>query len=83
MTRRYGQWAGCPQGQPENTDHCIETVSDDFSPPSRQCGRKRGHGPGGLYCKQHGRMAQISLDRELALRDSRANALRVAMEGKP
>lgn len=60
MTRRYGQWSGHPTGDPENLSNCIEEVMNDrpYTNPSRQCTRKRGHGPGGLYCKQHGRMAE-------------------------
>jgi len=53
--RRYGVWNGCLMGRPEDSTCCIEEVW-----PSRACGliphqcsRKRGHGPDGLYCKQH------------------------------
>ncbi len=51
--RRYGEWAGNPDGVPEDTERCIEEVwpQDEWNP--RQCGRKRGHGPEGCYCKQH------------------------------
>lgn len=47
--RTYGV-NGCP----EDVVCCIEKVY----PPgrwmsSKQCSRKRGHGPDGLYCKQH------------------------------
>ncbi len=51
--RRYGMWAGCPNGVPEDITRCIAEIP---SPPSWQhvqCSRKRGHGPGGLFCKQH------------------------------
>lgn len=53
--RRYGQWAGNPKGMAEDPDCCIEKVwpQDGIPPGSRQCQRKRGHGPDGLYCKQH------------------------------
>lgn len=52
--RRYGQWAGNPKGTPEDPECCIEEVwptQGGWSP--YQCSRKRGHGPDGLYCKQH------------------------------
>lgn len=55
--KRYGCWAGKPNGTPEDTRHCIEEISggqggySDYI--SRQCGRKRGYGIYGLYCKQH------------------------------
>lgn len=51
--RRYGAWSGCPQGRPEDPACCIEEVwpHDGWIP--HQCSRKRGHGPDGLYCKQH------------------------------
>lgn len=48
--RRYGASDGCPRGDDENPTCCIEKV-DDWIP--RQCSRKRGHGPDGLYCGQH------------------------------
>jgi len=53
--RRYGQWAGNPQGFPENKANCIYEIfpctRDDWIP--HQCRRKRGYGTDGLYCKQH------------------------------
>jgi hypothetical protein len=51
---RYGVWNGCPQGQAQDPYRCIEEVwpsSGGWTP--YQCCRKRGHGPDGLYCKQH------------------------------
>jgi len=55
--RRYGQWAGNERGVPEVAGYCIEEIwpADSFVP--RQCGRLHGHGPDGLYCKQHGKRA--------------------------
>ena len=52
--RIYGAWAGNPQGHEEDVALCIESVHE----PGRggmihQCYKKRGHGDGGLYCKQH------------------------------
>lgn len=49
--RRYCQWSGNPKGVPENPKRCIEEVMDGYF--IVQCKRKRGHGPDGLYCKQH------------------------------
>lgn len=49
--RRYGKWAGNPTGVPEDEKRCIAEVLDGFL--YRQCGRKRGKGPDGLYCTQH------------------------------
>ena len=54
--RRYGQWAGNPDGFPENKERCVEVVWRDYK--SHQCGRRRGHGPDGQYCKQHSRRHQ-------------------------
>lgn len=55
--RRYGCWAGKPEGRPEDMDLCIESVrgkGGGFSSYlSVQCSRKRGHGFGGMFCKQH------------------------------
>jgi len=46
--RRYGD-----NGNPEDIDRCIACVSDSSGWHFYQCSRKRGHGPDGLYCKQH------------------------------
>lgn len=52
--RRFGCWAGRPQGTPEDPKHCIEEVhSGERGGLFHQCHRPRGHGPDGLYCKQH------------------------------
>jgi len=51
--RIYGQWAGNPKGTPEDPALCVEGVWNLYAPGFPQCSRKRGHGPGGLYCKQH------------------------------
>ena len=56
MTRRYGQWAGNPRGWPEDVERCVESVFSGMR--SRQCTRRRGHGPEGLYCRQHGRLEE-------------------------
>lgn len=48
---KYHQWAGNPKGQPYKDGCCAyEVWSNIFS---YQCSRKNGHGPNGLYCKQH------------------------------
>ena len=52
--RRYGQWVGNPKGRRQDPTKCIEEVwpsNGGWIP--YQCTRKRGHGPDGLYCKQH------------------------------
>ncbi len=55
--RRYGSWAGNEKGNPEDTTKCIVEVHDSSRGClSHQCRRKRGHGPDGLYCKQHAMM---------------------------
>lgn len=51
--RRYGEWAGNPKGIPENEERCVKEVWPAHQWTSVQCPRKRGHGPDGLYCKQH------------------------------
>jgi len=57
--RTYGTWAGNPDGRPEDPERCIEEVwSGPGGTIACQCSRKRGHGPEGLYCKQHARMAE-------------------------
>lgn len=49
--RRYGNWIGNPKGTKEDTSRCIASVFSSYR--FNQCSRKRGHGEGGLYCKQH------------------------------
>ena len=51
--RRYGY-----QNFPEDITCCVADVPDRNSVVFYQCCRKRGHGPGGLYCKQHGKMIE-------------------------
>lgn len=51
--RRYGEWAGNEAGVPEDTARCVEKVWPTYQFSDKQCSRKRGHGPKGLYCKQH------------------------------
>lgn len=50
--RRYGVWAGNPEGYPEDVTRCAEQVFPTIGTHC-QCVRKRGHGPDGEYCKQH------------------------------
>ena len=56
--RRYNRWGGNPKGTPEDQLLCIVQVHDRQTrwPSFSQCRRKRGHGPGGLYCKQHAKI---------------------------
>ena len=51
--RIYGKWAGNPKGIPEDTTRCIKGVWLSRAMRAYQCARKRGHGPDGLFCKQH------------------------------
>ena len=56
--RRYGKWAGQPEGVKEDTSRCVAQVRDDYM-NSYQCCRKRGHGIEGLFCKQHAKGAEV------------------------
>lgn len=54
--RWYNKWAGNPHGHREDVTRCVvEVWPNERAGVARasQCARKRGHGPGGLYCKQH------------------------------
>lgn len=55
--RIYNQWAGNESGSREKPDQCVVSVFPGTSYVSVQCSRKRGNGPDGLYCKQHGKKA--------------------------
>ena len=63
--RRYGQWSGNPQGQAGDPERCEYAVWSDHR--ERQCSRKRGHGEGGRYCRQHAAAMERSaeIDREI------------------
>ena len=51
--RRYGCWAGRPNGVPEDPTLCVEEVGfGDRMGIGRQCQRKRAIGD---YCLQHAR----------------------------
>jgi hypothetical protein len=60
--RRYGVWNGSPQGTPEDPERCIEDIwphgNGGWIP--YQCSRRRGHGPDGLYCKQHAKQHEAN-----------------------
>ena len=58
--RLYNKWGGNPKGTPEDIERCIVQVVDSMGWASHQCYRKRGHGPDGLYCKQHGKKVECS-----------------------
>ena len=58
-SRRYGAWAGNPSGAVEDVARCVREVAGRGRRVMfYQCLRKRGNGPGGLYCKQHAKDAQ-------------------------
>lgn len=40
-------------GRGPDFERCAKSVWHDHSRSSHQCSRKRGHGPGEAYCKQH------------------------------
>lgn len=64
MPRIYGQWAGNPKGTPEDPDRCIAPVPGGARGIIyKQCSRKRGHGPGDLFCKQHARAPNNTIRR--------------------
>ncbi len=53
--RTYGVRAGHPE---ELKDCVAEVLVPGRGISFHQCFRKRGHGPDGLYCKQHGKMVE-------------------------
>ena len=48
----YDAWVGNPDGMPVDDDKCVREVVERHH-FTRQCSRKRGHGPGGLFCAVH------------------------------
>ena len=57
--RYYGQWAGNKEGTREDKICCVYEVWAPDRWHAYQCSRKRGHGPDGLYCKQHAKMVEV------------------------
>ena len=52
--RKYGCWAGNPNGNLENPDRCVHDIwTNELVDHGHQCFNKRGYGKGGLYCKRH------------------------------
>ena len=47
--RRYGNWAGKPNGYPEDKTRCVNSILGTYSWIPKQCSRRRGHGPNGEY----------------------------------
>ena len=54
VVKRYGANAA-NKGELEDVTKCIKQIWSENGFKSWQCKRKRGHGPEGLYCKQHGK----------------------------
>lgn len=50
---RYQKWAGNPKGNDYREGDCAYEVYPQGGWLPAQCCRKNGHGPEGLYCKQH------------------------------
>jgi len=66
--RRYFESIANPEGA-EDSACCIHTREWAYTSgwAKRQCSRKRGHGPGGMYCWQHARLLkQRQSDNEAA-----------------
>lgn len=56
---RYGIWDEDRQGTAYNPNQCAaEAWNENKVPMFYQCSRKPGHGPAGLYCKQHSKMVK-------------------------
>lgn len=53
---RYGEWAGVPRGYAFEPSCCAYEVLDGWL--FRQCSRKPGKGPAGLYCGTHAKKAE-------------------------
>ncbi len=63
--RQYGKLWGVKEIVPEDPLRCVEAVKNRGRigiGESRQCSRKRGHGPDKLYCRIHGKLEQERID---------------------
>lgn len=54
MPYRYKPLSWQPGVRPQ---HCVAGVNRPGAVVDEQCSRKRGHGPDGEWCKQHGKEA--------------------------
>ncbi len=59
---RYGRCNLRPKGVAENLTRCAQPVTGAPNWGLLQCSRRRGHGEGGEYCKQHARMISETFD---------------------
>jgi hypothetical protein len=68
--RRYGG----PDGYAEDPRLCVEEIRSYESnwPSFHQCSRRRGHGPDGLYCRQHTPEVKAARATAQKVRDERA-----------
>ena len=57
--RVYGTWAGNPRGHKYVKGNCAMEVWPTHGWIPYQCSRKNGHGPDGLYCKQHAKKVEV------------------------
>ena len=57
--RRYGSWAGKPDGYVEDPARCVASVYPPHTVRSVQCGRKRGKGAHGDLCGTHARIERM------------------------
>ena len=56
---KYNSWAGNPNGNKYDERYCAYEVSGGGRMMLfYQCSRLNGHGPDGLYCKQHAKMIE-------------------------
>lgn len=55
---KYGCWAGNPRSLQYVEGRCACEVAYRGGWRWCQCSRHNGHGPGGLYCKQHAKQLQ-------------------------
>lgn len=54
----YSAWSGTDTGTPVNPTRCITVVSHDgVAGYTRQCMHPNGHGPDGMFCKNHAKKA--------------------------
>lgn len=57
--KQYGKWAGFPSGHAYDPERCAAEVWESGRGINHyQCQRKNGHGPEGLFCKQHAKMIE-------------------------
>jgi hypothetical protein len=78
VPRYYADYAGNPDGTPEDPNRCAVEVYTGRSPIGTQCPHPRGHGPDGILCAAHHRALKAGRDLHIPADEPRRRRVTVA-----